>query len=199
MPKIDTLSAKMESFVIAVVEGATATEAYTKAYNTERMKRETITNKASELMSHALIQKRIAELRKPVVEKAQLTLESVIRENMKIAFFDVRTLFDEYGALKPVSEWGEAIGGAVSRIEVFEEFSGSGRDRIKIGETKKIKFWDKGAAIDKLMKHLGGYEQDNKQKENNPMFLFVQQLMGSALPVVRNPHLIDAEVLGDDE
>lgn len=194
-----SITLKQDKFVLAMLDGMTATDAYVHAYNTERMKRESIINKAYELSNSKVIQDRMAELRKPVIEKAQLTLEAVIRENMKLAFFDVRTMFDERGALKPVSEWDEAIGGSVSSIEVFEEFAGSGQNRVKIGETKKVKFWDKGAAIDKLMKHLGGYEQDNKQKENNPMFLFVQQLMGSALPVVQNPHLIDAEVLDDDE
>jgi len=194
-----SLTLKQENFCLAYIETGNASEAYRRAFNTERMKAETIHVKACELLKEDKVTVRLNEFKKPIIEKAQLTLESVIQENMKIAFFDVRTLFDDYGALKPVHEWSDAIGGAVSSIEVFEEFSGSGRDRIKIGETRKVKFWDKGAAIDKLMKHLGGYEKDNKQKENNPMYLFMQQIMGSALPVIKNPHLIEGEIIDDDE
>jgi len=194
-----SLTLKQENFCLAYIETGNASEAYRRAFNTERMKPETITKRASELLSEGAIKGRLESYKKPVIEKMELTLEKVITENMRLAFFDIRTMFNENGTLKPVSEWSDAIGASVKSIEVNELFEGSGQDRIRIGETKKISFWDKGAAIDRLMKHLGGYEKDNKQKENNPMYLFMQQIMGSALPVIKNPHLIEGEIIDDDE
>jgi hypothetical protein len=38
-----------------------------------------------------------------------------------------------------------------------------GKDRRLIGYTKKLKLWDKNAALDKAAKHLGLYERDNAQ------------------------------------
>jgi len=194
-----SLTLKQENFCLAYIETGNASEAYRRAFNTERMKPETVNNKAYAMLKVGEIRARLDAYKKPVIEKMELTLEKVITENMRLAFFDIRTMFNENGTLKPVSEWSDAIGASVKSIEVNELFEGSGQDRRSIGETKKISFWDKGAAIDKLMKHLGGYEQDNKQKENNPMFLFMQQIMGSALPVIKNPHLIEGEIIDDDE
>jgi tRNA(adenine34) deaminase len=36
-------------------------------------------------------------------------------------------------------------------------------DGVVIGITRKIKHWDKNAALEKLMKHLGEYEADNNR------------------------------------
>ena len=180
------LTLKQENFVLAYLQSGNATDAYRTAYNAKGMKYGTIWVKASELLAIGKIKVRLNELRKPVIEKAQLTLEKVINENAKIAFFDIRTLFDSNGNIKPVNDWDDNIGAAVSSIEVEELYVGSGKDRINIGQTKKIKFWDKSAALDKLMKHLGGYEEYNKQQAISPILELVQAIMGTSLPVVKD-------------
>jgi hypothetical protein len=38
---------------------------------------------------------------------------------------------------------------------------------MRDGRPTKIKLWDKNAALEKLMKHLGLYETDNRQKAPN--------------------------------
>ena len=187
------LTLKQENFVLAYLQSGSATDAYRTAYNASGMKDETIWVKASELLANGKIKVRLNELRKPVIEKAQLTLEQVIKENAKIAFFDIRTMFDANGNIKSVNDWDDNIGAAVSSIEVEELYVGSGKDRINIGQTKKIKFWDKSAALDKLMKHLGGYEECNKQQAISPMLELVQAIMGTSLPVVKDVNAIDME------
>ena len=99
---------------------------------------------------------------KPVIEKAELTPEKVIAENVKIAFFDIRTMFDASGNIKPVQDRNDNIGTFVSSIEVFEEYEGNIKDRDSIGQTKKVKFLDKGATLDKFMKHLSIYAEYSK-------------------------------------
>jgi phage terminase small subunit len=193
------LTLKQEKFCLEYIETGNASEAYRRAFNTERMKPETVNRNAKAMIDDSKIATRLQALKKPVIEKMELNLEKVLTENMHLAFFDIRTMFNENGTLKPVSEWSDSIGASVKSIEIDELYEGSGKDRIRIGETKKVQFWDKGAAIDKLMKHLGAYEKDNKQKENNPMFIFMQQLMGTSLPVIKNPHLIEGTVIDDDE
>ena len=47
---------------------------------------------------------------------------------------------------------------------MFEEYDGKGENRVFIGYTKKIKLWDKGAALEKLFKNFGMYQKDNEQK-----------------------------------
>lgn len=48
----------------------------------------------------------------------------------------------------------------------------------------KIKMHDKGAAVDRLMKHLGLYEADNKQI-SDPIAELIQSVQGSRIPVKR--------------
>jgi hypothetical protein len=36
--------------------------------------------------------------------------------------------------------------------------------RRRCGRIKKVRFWDKNSAIEKLMKHLGSFEKDNLQR-----------------------------------
>ncbi len=187
------LTLKQENFVLAYLESGNSSAAYRSAYNTVSMKDETIWSKASLLLDDDKVRARLKELRKPVIEKAQLTLEQILSENSKIAFFDIRTIFDANGNVKPVAAWDETIGGAVSSIEVKELYEGTGKDRISVGQTKKITFWDKGAALDKLMKHLGGYEAYNKQKDSSPLQELVQAIMGTSLPVVKDISSIDME------
>lgn len=70
------LTQKQESFCLAYVETGNASEAYRKAYSASRMKTETIGRMAHDLMNNRKITARLEELRAPVRERAQLTLES---------------------------------------------------------------------------------------------------------------------------
>lgn len=70
------LTQKQETFCLAYIETGNASEAYRRAYNTGKMKSETITKRASELLADGDVAGRLEDLRAPVREKAQLTLES---------------------------------------------------------------------------------------------------------------------------
>ena len=43
-----------------------------------------------------------------------------------------------------------------------------------VGHTKKVKLWDKNAALDKLLRHLGAFDKDNRQKDN-PLADFLRE------------------------
>ena len=98
---------------------------------------------------------------------AGLTVERVLEEVLRLSFSDPRKLLRADGTVKDPSEWDDETAAAVSSIEIVEEFSGSGEDRKLSGYTKKSKFWDKNAAIEKAMKHLGLYNRDNTQRSEN--------------------------------
>lgn len=70
------LTPKQERFCLAYLETGNASEAYRRAYDAEKMKPESINVNACKLLSDAKIAQRLEELRTPVREKAQLTLES---------------------------------------------------------------------------------------------------------------------------
>lgn len=70
------LTAKQEAFCLAYLETGNASEAYRRAYNAEKMKPETVNRTAKELLDNPKIAASLAELRRPAVEAAQITLES---------------------------------------------------------------------------------------------------------------------------
>lgn len=99
-----------------------------------------------------------------LARKHELTTESVIAELSKIVHADPRRMFAANGTILPVKDWPDDVAGMVASVEVDELFDGIGKDRTWTGYTKKVKLWDKNSAIEKAMKHLGLFAEDNKQR-----------------------------------
>ena len=74
------LTPKQESFAQNVASGKTQADAYRMAYDAGKMKDATIISKASILMADGNIRARVDELRKPIVEKLHITLESHLND-----------------------------------------------------------------------------------------------------------------------
>lgn len=101
----------------------------------------------------------IAARREALQTRAGLTTERIIDELRRLALSDIRAYYNADGSLKPVHELGDDAAAALSSVEVDE----IGTDGVVIGQTKKLKIWDKLGAIEKAMKHLGMFEKDNAQ------------------------------------
>lgn len=74
------LTPKQENFCLAYLETGNASEAYRRAYDCENAKPETVNRTAKEMLDNPKIDARIKELRAPVIAKAQLTVEDLLRE-----------------------------------------------------------------------------------------------------------------------
>lgn len=74
------LTPKQEKFCLVYIETGNASEAYRQAYSTGRMKEETVWRNAKALVDNNKVATRLEELRAPVIEKAQITLESHLDE-----------------------------------------------------------------------------------------------------------------------
>lgn len=86
------LTAKQEAFALAVFKGSNASNAYRGAYAPKRMSDKTINEAASRLLKNSKVAARIAELRAPGVEAAQLTDERTLRELASIAYAEAGTV-----------------------------------------------------------------------------------------------------------
>lgn len=119
----------------------------------------------AEILERPHVRAEIHRRRQELAQKFELTTENVIDELRKIVHSDVRRFINNDGSVKPVDQWDDDMGAAVSSLEVDELFAGgeSGA-RVQVGFTKKLRFYDKNAAIDKAMKHLGLFEKDNEQR-----------------------------------
>jgi phage terminase small subunit len=163
-----SLTAKQEGFAQRVVKGERPVDAY-KAEYSPKGKAAGIAVEASRLLKHPKVALRMVELRAPVVaavkETTMIDLKRTIFENGRLAFSDLRRIFNkDTGQMLQPHEWDDDTAAAISSIKVRELF-GEGKDGVgQIGTVTEVKLWDKGAALDRLMKNLGGYKEDNEQK-----------------------------------
>lgn len=98
-----------------------------------------------------------------LVLKARAITEAVLQEEMRLAFSDVRLI--------PGCPDGipDEIAYAIQSFEIDERVIKSlsdESDKVLVARKTKFTLWPKGAALERLSRHLGLYEQDNKQKSN---------------------------------
>jgi phage terminase small subunit len=148
---------KHEAFAQALAKGANQSDAYAQAgYKPCRQS-------ASRLMTKADIAMRVKELQSAVVERFIVEEARVLQEAARIALADPRRCFDESGDLLPPKMWPDEVAATISSVEIDDRYDGAGDKRTHY-RVKKVRFWDKNSAIEKLMKHLGSFEKDNLQR-----------------------------------
>lgn len=107
------------------------------------------------LLHEPLVAAAIAKLKKKQSDRVEITADRVIQELWRLAMSDIGEAVDENGNVKPLKTMPEAIRRAISGVDVDELFEGRGDERVRVGLTKKLRLWDKGAALALLMKHMG--------------------------------------------
>ncbi len=148
-----------------------ATRAYKVAYPNTK-KEETASSNGSRMLRNDKVQKYISEKIKEQEKRTKVTQDKVIQELAKIAFADIRSLYNDSGGLKNIKEIDNDIAGAIISLETLEEYEGYGDNREKVGDTRKVKLLDKTKALELLGKHLGMFrdkiEVGGKIDVNNP-------------------------------
>jgi hypothetical protein len=111
------LTPKQEAFAQEIASGKSQADAYRIAFNAGKMKPETIYKRASELMANGEITGRVQELREPVVQKVQLTLEAHLTDLQKLRNMAVKK--EQYSAaISAEIARGRAAGLYVEKSEV---------------------------------------------------------------------------------
>jgi phage terminase small subunit len=118
------LTPKQENFCLAYLETGNATEAYRRSYDCARMKEASVGRTAKELLDNPKITSRLEELRKPIREKACLTLEDHLSTLQRL-----RDKADDAGqftaAITAETNRGKASGLYVEKTENKNIHSGS--------------------------------------------------------------------------
>lgn len=112
-----------------------------------------------ENLSKPHIQARIAELRKDQEMRTQITGDMVVAELAKLGFYNVNDFIGDDNSIEKLKQMERDKTAPVVGIKVTERFIGD--EKIV---TTEIKLADKNAALEKLGRHLGIFERDNKQK-----------------------------------
>ena len=81
-------------------------------------------------------------------------IERIRLELRNLCAVDIRKAYDKDGKLLPPSDWPDELAAAIASVETFEEYDGSGKDREYIGDTQKLKLWDKLKSLELLGKNL---------------------------------------------
>lgn len=115
---------------------------------------------AWQMLQDVETQDHISELREKQAARTFVTADKVQAEIARLAFSDIRDYYREDGTLKNPHELSDDAAAALAAIEVEENFDKFGN---KIGDTTKIKPYDKLNALDKLARRLGMFEKDNDQ------------------------------------
>lgn len=160
----DGLTDQQRMFVAEYLRDRSATKAAVRAGYAP----ETARQQGSRLLTNVVIRRLVNSHHEEVLEQVKhetgITLERTLREIARISYFDPRKLFDKRGEPLPITELDDDTAAVIAGLDVLEEYAGTGKDRVLIGHIKKWKIADKLGGLDKLMKHLGGYKEDNKQQ-----------------------------------
>jgi phage terminase small subunit len=152
---LSPLTDKQEAFCLEYLKDLNATQSAIRAGYSEK----TAKAQASRLLTNVDVSARVQELMTERVNRVQVDADTVLRELLRIATYDVAAVFDSAGFMKPVQDIPEEVRRAITGIEVDEIFAGQGEDRSIIGHAKKVKLGDKVKALEILGKHLGLFVQ----------------------------------------
>lgn len=79
--------------------------------------------------------------------------DRALREAARIAYSDIRDLFDADGNLKPIKDWPDHAAAGVSAVEIVKKNLAAGDGQVDT--VHKLKLWDKSKNLEMLFKHLG--------------------------------------------
>ncbi|MCG5533114.1 terminase small subunit [Halorhodospira sp. 9621] len=153
MGKTSGLTDRQRRFVKEYLIDANASKAAVRAGYSEK----TASRIGPELLGKPWVRAEIDKGQSQRAQKLEITAERVIEELARVAMADPRKLFREDGSPKPVQELDDHTAAALSRVKV-RAIPGS---EAQVLEYRLI---DKNQALDKLMKHVGGYKADNEQR-----------------------------------
>lgn len=173
---MSNLTPQQEKFAQEVAKGKSQADAYRAAYpKSKTWKDDSVHNRASAMMRHTQVVARVRNIQAKAADKAMMTAADVLKEAMKLARFDVRLLLNPDGTPKQLSDLDDETAAAIQGIELMQ----IGGDDSPV-MVKRYKVADKNAALEKLFKHFGLYEQDNKQK-TDPLHEFIESLSGRVI------------------
>lgn len=109
------------------------------------------------------IQTAIQEAKDNLSRRTEVTQEMIIRETAKLAFFDVRKLFDENGKPLEISSLDDDTAAALVGLDVQDIYADGEGEKAFAGYVKKYKMADKLRALELLGKYTGAFEKKNSE------------------------------------
>lgn len=142
------LTPRQQRFIDEYLIDLNATQAAIRAGYSER----TASQIGRQQLQKTSVSDAIAQAMKAREKRTHITQDRVLQEVARIAFFDIRRLYNQDGTLKRPHELDDEAAAVLSAIEVIETSAG---EEGALLCTKKAKVFDKGNALTLAMRHLG--------------------------------------------
>ena len=146
------MTPKQERFVQEYLIALNATQAATRAVYSAR----TANEQGARLLANVSVRLRLQEAMKERTERTHITQDRVLQELARLAFSDLRKAFKDDGSLKLPKEWDDDTAAAMAGVDTTTTSVGGGDEEAPLSlTTKKVKVFDKSAALTLAMRHLG--------------------------------------------
>lgn len=171
------LTRKQQAFVDALVADPTisGTEAAIRA----GFSKETARSQASRMLTNVDIRAALDAGMAEAARSVGVRADVVLRELLRIATVDIAKAFDDEGNLLPIKDIPEDVRRAIAGVDAEELWEGKGQSRERTGTLRKVKFWDKPAALRDLGRHLGLWR--DKLEHSGELRLTYEQLIEQSL------------------
>ena len=137
------------------------------------------------MLGRADVQEAIKARQTELMRRYRIDTENTIEALASTAFFDPIDFFDDNGALRDIASVPKRTRQALAGFKVRRI---KGRNGEPDEEIIEIRFLDRGANIERLMKHLGLFEKDNRQKPDAVAELLAHIAEHGAPLAVRQEH-----------
>lgn len=133
-----------------------ARKAYQQVY--PKTKASAADTSAGRLLKNVEVKKYINEVERKATEKVKLTSEDIVRELCKLAFFDMRKLFNKDGTPKRIQEIDDDTACAIIGVEILTKSNGT--------KTWKYKLSSRQQALDALAKIRNLFANNSDPSKN---------------------------------
>jgi phage terminase small subunit len=130
----------------------------TKAAISAGYSAKTAESQGSRLLSNVKVAAELGKKAEKALDKLDFSVERVMKEVARLAFFDPANLFEADGSLKSIKDIDEDTRSVIAGLEVTELFGGDGEQKHAYGLLKKVKISDRRAALDMLMRYHSLYK-----------------------------------------
>ena len=151
------LTARRQRFVEEYLIDLNATQAATRAGYSPK----TANEQGARLLANVSVRSALANAMNARERRTHITQDRVLQELSRIAFFDIRRLYNTDGSLKAIHTLDDEAAAVLAAVDVVEMQGGAKVDAdggslsyIPM-YTKKAKVFDKGTALTLAMRHLG--------------------------------------------
>lgn len=142
------LTGKQQRFVEEYLIDMNATQASIRAGYSEK----TAGSIGTENLSKPVIAEALQKAHEERSKRTEITADMVLTELAKLAFFDIRGLYDDKGQMIPIHDLPAEVAAAIGGIDITY-----GRDKdsnIIESETAKVKVIDKKGSLELIGRHL---------------------------------------------